>query len=513
MDTKASQNQRKIIELKPQPGFQQQFLSSKADIVIGGGSAGVGKTFAELLEPLRNKDNPKFGALFFRRSIPQIKNIGGLWDESNALYPYFKAKSNSSELFWKFPSGATVKFSHLQEEKTVYEYQGSQIPCIIFDELTHFTKKQFFYLLGRNRSMCGIKPYVRATCNPDPDSFVAELIDWWIDQESGFPILERSGKLRYFMMDKDNYIWGNTVNEVYEKAKYILDTPELREFKKEDLIKSLTFIPGSIYQNKKLLEKNPGYLANLLSLEDEEKDRLLFGNWKIRTDGLSLFHYDACLNIFTNNFETIDKGRYITCDAARFGSDFCVIMVWEGYKIIKCVVIRKSDTHDIVEAIEKERKKFTIPKSNIAIDADGVGEAAGKLGKYLLFYNGSSALWDPTTKKKGLFKNLKTQCYYKLAELVNNNELSAELNNETVIIDDIYGMKIKAGGKLTDVRQLIIDDLKAVKRKDPDKDNRKQINDKDEQKVILNGRSPDFGDCMMFRIIFDLMKRRVGIQW
>ena len=35
----------------PQPGPQQLFLSSPADIAIYGGAAGGGKTFAELLEP------------------------------------------------------------------------------------------------------------------------------------------------------------------------------------------------------------------------------------------------------------------------------------------------------------------------------------------------------------------------------------------------------------------------------------------------------------------------------
>ena len=44
------------------PGIHPQymFMMSPADIVIYGGMAGGGKTFALLLEPLRHIKNPKF---------------------------------------------------------------------------------------------------------------------------------------------------------------------------------------------------------------------------------------------------------------------------------------------------------------------------------------------------------------------------------------------------------------------------------------------------------------------
>src|SRR5690606_25652328 len=100
--------------------------------------------------------------------------------------------SNSQHLSWHFPSGALIKFSHLEHEQDIYNHQGGQYCLIIFDELTHFTRKQFIYLLSRNRSTCGVRPYVRATCNPDPESFVAELIEWWIDGEEKLPNGEKN---------------------------------------------------------------------------------------------------------------------------------------------------------------------------------------------------------------------------------------------------------------------------------------------------------------------------------
>ena len=185
--------------IRPQSGAQTAFLASKADIVIYGGAAGGGKTWAMVVEPLRHIHLPKFTATVFRRNYTQIHNPGGLWDETMSLYPYFKGTPVITRSEWQFPSGAYVRFGHLSEENTVLAYQGAQIALLCFDEITHFTKYQYNYMLSRNRSLCGIKPYVRATCNPDADSWVRDYIDWWIDDSTGYPIKERSGVLRYMI--------------------------------------------------------------------------------------------------------------------------------------------------------------------------------------------------------------------------------------------------------------------------------------------------------------------------
>ncbi|MCK5432117.1 MAG: terminase family protein, partial [Gammaproteobacteria bacterium] len=169
--------------IKPQSGPQELFLSSCADIVIFGGGAGGGKTVGILLEGLRHKDVKGFGVVIFRRTYPEIKNEGSLWDTSAIFYPLIGGEAVESALLWKFKSGTSIRFAHLQHEKDKYDWQGSQIPLIEMDELTHFTESQFFYLMSRNRSTCGVKPYIRATCNPDADSWVARFIDWWIGED------------------------------------------------------------------------------------------------------------------------------------------------------------------------------------------------------------------------------------------------------------------------------------------------------------------------------------------
>ena len=212
------------IVFKPQKGKQEKFLSSAADICIYGGAAGGGKSYAILLEPLRHINNSKFSAVIFRKTNPQILNPGGLWSESFEIYGKLNAVPKMSpKPTWRFSSGATITFSHLEMEQTKYDWQGAQVPLIMFDELTHFSESVFFYMLSRNRSMCGIKPYVRATCNPDADSWVSKFIEWWIDQETGYPIEERCGKVRWFIRRDETVHWADKRTELWEQFNLVTD--------------------------------------------------------------------------------------------------------------------------------------------------------------------------------------------------------------------------------------------------------------------------------------------------
>ncbi|MBU3640007.1 phage terminase large subunit [Polynucleobacter sp. AP-RePozz3-80-G7] len=281
-----------VNEIQPQPGPQTQFLATSADIAIYGGAAGGGKTWALLLEPLRHVvTNTEFAAVFFRRNTVQVRNPGGLWDESNKLYPLMYAKPVSHVLEWHWPKGGRVKFAHLEHENTKLDWQGAQIPLICFDELTHFSRSQFFYLLSRNRSMSGVKPYIRATCNPDADSWVAELIEWWIDQKSGLAIPERSGVVRWFIVINDKILWGDSAQELIEKYGSV-DLPSDHEEQVHP--KSLTFISAKLSDNKALLKSDPNYLANLKALPAVEQARLLGGNWKIRPAAGLYFRREWC---------------------------------------------------------------------------------------------------------------------------------------------------------------------------------------------------------------------------
>jgi len=147
------------LPLKAQPGPQSAFLATSADIAIYGGAAGGGKTYALLLEAARHIDNPEYGGVIFRREAVQITNEGGLFDTSWQIYGELGATPRlSPQHQWLFESGASITFAHLHNILDVNDWQGSQIPFIGYDELTHFTEWQFWYMLSRNRSMCGVAP-------------------------------------------------------------------------------------------------------------------------------------------------------------------------------------------------------------------------------------------------------------------------------------------------------------------------------------------------------------------
>jgi predicted phage terminase large subunit-like protein len=274
-----------------QPGPQTQFLRTTADICIYGGAAGGGKTVGLILEPLRHVGRvANFTAVFFRRTTPQITNPGGLWDESQNFYPRLGGKPHLGTREWRWPRAGKIKFAHLQFDGTVYN-RVAQITLISFDELTHFTAHQFFYMVSRNRSTCGVRPYIRATCNPDADSWVAGFLAWWIEPNTGLPIPERAGVLRYYIRASDKIVWADRPEDLVDGLPRSDDLPPGAERPRPI---SVTFIPATVFDNPALLQVNPEYLAWLLSLPLLERERLLGGNWKIRPSAGLYFKREWC---------------------------------------------------------------------------------------------------------------------------------------------------------------------------------------------------------------------------
>src|SRR5712675_26724 len=280
------------VTISAQPGPQIEFLRTPADICIYGGAAGGGKTVGLILEPLRHVGRvANFTAVFFRRTTPQITNPGALWDESLNFYPRLGGTPHLGAREWRWPSGGKIKFAHLQFDSTVYDWQGAQIALICFDELTHFTAHQFFYMVSRNRSTCGVRPYIRATCNPDADSWVANFLAWWIDPESGFPIPERAGVLRYFIRVSEKIVWADRPDDLMQYLPRLEDLPP--GVAPPSPI-SATFIPATVFDNPALMRVNPEYFSWLLSLPLLERERLLGGNWKIRPTAGLYFKKEWC---------------------------------------------------------------------------------------------------------------------------------------------------------------------------------------------------------------------------
>lgn len=271
-----------MVRIGPQPGTQEQFLSSRADIVFYGGEAGSSKTSALVLEAMRCYDIPGAGAILFRRTSPQLDGAGSLWELMREWYPHLDARLTQNPFRAVFPSGASVQLDHLQYEWTKENHQGKGYSLIGFDELPHFTEGQFWYLYSRCRSTSGVRSYIRATMNPDPDSWVKKMIAWWLDDRGEYARPERSGVIRWFYRIGDELQWADDPGEL--TARY----PDMVDDEGQAIPPtSFTFILGRLSDNKILLQKDPGYRARLMSLPTVERERLLGsgnrgGNWRIK---------------------------------------------------------------------------------------------------------------------------------------------------------------------------------------------------------------------------------------
>jgi predicted phage terminase large subunit-like protein len=272
------------IKIEPQPGPQTDTLASKAQITVSGGGAGGGKTWALLIEPLRwVRLASEFNAVIFRREYPEIEAPGGMWDESQLLYRMCRARPRENKFDWTFPTGATIKFAHMAQERDRFKWKGAQINFLGFDQVESFTWDQFSYLLSRNRSTSGVPPYVRVTCNPVPED---DPTGGWLhrllrsggyidrDQKTGaiLAVEKMSGRVRWFINLNDEILWGNSRKELRDKHGDDIQP------------KSFTFIPSDIYDNKILLDQDPGYLANLQALPKIERLRLLGCDWGVRAE-------------------------------------------------------------------------------------------------------------------------------------------------------------------------------------------------------------------------------------
>ena len=273
--------------VEPNPGPQAAALASPADMLFYGGQAGGGKTVALLLDAARDVDVEGYAAAIFRRTSPLITHPGGLWPASWELYPALEGKPrHSPHLEWRFPSGAVVRFAHCQHEADRLQWKGAQIAMLGFDQVEEFTRAIFWYLWSRNRSTCGVRPRVRATCNPVPPDdpiggWLHELIGWWIG-EDGLPIEERAGALRWFLRVRDELVW-------FDSPEAALEFRDVEGMPDTVGPTSVTFIPARLEDNPVLMEKAPSYAAKLEALSSVERARLRGGNWLVRETAGTVF--------------------------------------------------------------------------------------------------------------------------------------------------------------------------------------------------------------------------------
>ena len=228
---------------------------------------------------------------------------------------------------------------------------------------------------------------------------------------------------------------------------------------------------------------NQEYIKGLKNTKDKTmRERLVLGNWEYDDDPNALITYDAITAIFTNDHVPAVGFKYITADVARFGKDKTIIRVWHGMRVIQRIVLTGSKVTETAARIREVAGKHQIPMMRVIVDEDGIGGGVVDI----LGCKGFVAASSPVNPKAGEnYRNLKSQCAYKLAEVVNEAQIYEDCKDEAD-------------------RELLIADLEQIKQHAMDNDTTKRsVMSKDEVKAILQ-RSPDDGDTYIMRMYFEL---------
>lgn len=242
-------------------------------------------------------------------------------------------------------------------------------------------------------------------------------------------------------------------------------------FKKDELPSHLAFIPATSYDNPHLPSS---YVQTLSRLPEQERLRLLEGEWDYDESIDAIFNTDELLRCFRD--EEYAGEYFIAADIARFGKDRTTISLWRGLQLLEIHIAKKQSITETVSFIRNLISKYNIRLQNVICDEDGVGGGAVDALACKGFLNGSRA------KKPERYVNLKAECYFKLAEKIEQNKILFPIAH----------------------KETIIKELDMIRREQPDGDTKLAVTSKDKIKR-MHGVSPDVADCIMMRMYFELM--------
>jgi len=410
--------------------------------VIYGGAAGGGKSALGVLWLIEQcQAYPGTRWLMGRAKLKTLKEtaLNTFFQLSSklGLGDQFKYNDQKGVIFWKNGSEIILKDLFLYPSDPEFDSLGSlEITGAFIDEVSQIVYKAWQIVKSRIRYQLNefnLIPKILGSCNPTKKWVYKEFYKPWREKE---------------------------------------------------IRKDRAFIQALPTDNPHLPKS---YLQSLLGLDEVSKQRLYYGNWEYDDDPSKLIEYDSIIDLWSNDY--VQGGnKYISADIARFGSDKGVIIVWDGLIVLDIVSLALSSITETSKVIKDLSNQYGIPMSKVIADEDGVGGGVVDILKCKGFINNSKAL--PEERKLVEYRNLKSQCYFHLAEKVNDGE--------------IFFSK-----PFTNYSEQIIEELEQVKRDKVDQDGKLSILPKDKVKEIL-GRSPDFSDALMMRMYFEIEYKPKG---
>jgi hypothetical protein len=363
-----------------------------------------------------------------------------------------------------------------------------------FFEVTHQTGTPFYkynsnanIITYRNGSEIFLKDLFLYPADPNFDSLGSlELTGAFIDECN--EIVEKARNVLKARIRFKHEEYGLTAKMLMtcNPAKNWVYSDFYRPWRDGTIVQYRKFIQSLLSDNPYLSEQ---YRKNLLTLDRNTKERLLYGNWEYDDRPGILIDYDNILNLETNDFVLPTHNRYMSCDIALHGSDKFVIAVWNGWVCEHLEILdKKLNAQEVERTIKNFAFKHKVPQTNIVYDADGLGAYLKGYLKHAVPFHNAAAPIHTRKRDKEDFANLKSQCYFHYAKKCQKNE---------VHIKDIPFK----------YREHFIEEHSEIRNASVDTDSKLRVPKKEEIKELL-GRSPDITDALMMRSIFDIKKPR-----
>ena len=271
----------------------------------------------------------------------------------------------------------------------------------------------------------------------------------------------------------------------------LMTTNPTRGFIYEDYYKP--FVDGKLQKGRRFIQSlaadNPHLSEHYINLLDEldttNRKRLKLGDWDYVDDPSLLVDYDAVDDLFTNDHIQPVGQKHLGADIAMKGRDKFVAIAEQGGVCKVSVVQEKSDGKGIELKLKDVMNRKGISHTNVVVDSDGVGAYLESYIKNIKAFHGNGS----TQGEKGKeYNNIKSQCGFKLAELIMKRELKIICTDEQKI----------------DIKSELLNCLKRD-RVDID-DSKKKLISKEKMKTVL-GHSPDYMDVLIMLMIFKLATR------